>query len=86
MIENAVHLNIDSSLQQEAERIFVREGLTASDVYCGVLKRIIAEQQVSVDLFLPNAETLAAMRELDEGGGKTFDSVEALMADLNADN
>ena len=86
MPADIIHLNIESSIQQQAERIFAEAGLTSSDVYRGILKRIIAEQHVSVDLFLPNEETLAAMRELDEGGGKTFVSVEALMADLNADD
>ncbi len=86
MPTNTVELHIDSALQQQAESIFAEAGLTASDVYRGVLKRVVAEKYVSVDLFLPNEETLAAMRELDAGGGKTFDSVEALMADLNADD
>jgi DNA-damage-inducible protein J len=31
----------------------------------------------------PNAETLAAMRELEEGGGKYFDSIEAMLKDLD---
>ena len=35
---------------------------------------------------VPNAETLAAFDELEAGNGKSFDSVEELMADLeNAD-
>ena len=33
-----------------------------------------------------NAETRRAMAELEAGGGKRFDSVEALMADLNAED
>ena len=35
---------------------------------------------------LPNAETIAALEESERGGGKTFASVEALMADLHADD
>jgi DNA-damage-inducible protein J len=35
---------------------------------------------------IPNAETIAALRELDEGGGKTFATVEELMADLKSEN
>ena len=33
---------------------------------------------------VPNAETIAAIEELERGGGKSFDSIEELMADLNA--
>ena len=35
---------------------------------------------------VPNAETLAAFAESDEGNLKSFDSIEELMADLNADD
>jgi hypothetical protein len=31
---------------------------------------------------IPNAKTLAAMKELDTGGGKKFESVDALFEDL----
>ena len=86
MPANTVQITVDSALQQQADSILAEAGLTSSELYRGVLKRIVAEQHVSVDLFYPNEETLAAMRELQEGGGKTFDSVEALMADLNADD
>jgi hypothetical protein len=34
---------------------------------------------------VPNAETIAAIEELEKGGGESFDSIEELMADLNAD-
>jgi hypothetical protein len=34
----------------------------------------------------PNPETLAAMRELEEGRGPRCDTVEELMADLNSDD
>jgi hypothetical protein len=34
---------------------------------------------------VPNAETIAAIEELERGGGKSFDSIEELMAELNAD-
>jgi addiction module HigA family antidote len=39
-----------------------------------------------VPLVTTNEKILAAMAELEAGGGKSFDSVEALMADLNADD
>ena len=35
---------------------------------------------------VPNAETIAAIEELERGGGKSFDSIEELMAELNADD
>ncbi len=37
-------------------------------------------------LKLPNKESLAALAEIEAGNLKSFDSVEELMADLNADD
>jgi hypothetical protein len=34
----------------------------------------------------PNAESLAAMQELEDGGGETFPSIDDLMKDLNSDD
>ena len=38
------------------------------------------------DRFIPNAETIAAMKEAREGKAKRFNSVEALMTDLNSED
>jgi DNA-damage-inducible protein J len=48
--------------------------------------RIAREKALPFDVRIPNEETQAAMRELEAGGGKTFSSVKALMADLNEDD
>jgi hypothetical protein len=48
--------------------------------------KMAAEKALPFEIRVPNAETVAAMRELDEGLGKRFDTVEDLMADLNADD
>ena len=78
--------NIDETLQRQAEAIFEQEGRTAADVYRSLLQRTVEEQHTPSGLFRPNAETVAAMRELDEGRGKSFSSIAELMADLNADD
>ena len=38
------------------------------------------------EIEVPNAETRAAMAELEQGTGKAFDSVAELIADLNAED
>jgi DNA-damage-inducible protein J len=78
--------NIDVTLQQDAEKIFADLGMTASDVWQRILRRTVEEHHLPIDLFSPNAETLEAMAELDRGEGKSFNTVEELMDDLNADD
>ena len=48
--------------------------------------RVAGEKRLPFNVRAPNAETLAAMAELESGNGKSFAIVEALMADLNADD
>ena len=78
--------DIDEALKREAEEIYARSGLTLSDAFRRLLQNTVAEQQVPLDLLTPNAETLGAMEELKRGGVITFATVDALMADLNADD
>ena len=48
--------------------------------------RIAQDRRIPPELFQPNAETLAAFAEIDRGGLKRFDSVDELMANLNAED
>ena len=48
--------------------------------------RVAADKTLPFEVRVPNAETRAAMTELEEGAGASFDSVADLMSDLNAEN
>ena len=48
--------------------------------------RVAEEKRLPFNVRVPNAETIAAMAELESGKGKSFATIEALMADLNADD
>jgi DNA-damage-inducible protein J len=61
-------------------------GLSVSDAIRLLLVRVAAEQALPFDVKVPNAETRAAMAELEKGVGKSFDTVAELMADLNAED
>ncbi len=50
-----------------------------------VRARIAADRALPSEPLVPNAQTIAAMREARRGGGPRFETVEALLADLNAD-
>lgn len=80
-----VQARIDQSVKDEASIVLASMGLTISDAMRLLLTRIARDQAFPFDPFVPNAETIAAMKEARLGKGKRFDSVEALMADLNAD-
>ena len=48
-----------------------------------VVVRIVAEKKLPFDPLIPNAKTIAAMKEIGSGKAARFSSVKKLMADLN---
>jgi DNA-damage-inducible protein J len=48
--------------------------------------RIADERRLPFEVKVPNATTRKAIAELESGKGKHFATVEALMADLHADD
>ena len=83
---SVVRARIDDEVKRKATRALNKMGLSVSDAIRLLMIRVADEQALPFGLHVPNDETIAAMRELETGGGKRFDSVDALMADLNADD
>ena len=87
MSANAVvRARIDEQIKNEAAAVLASVGLTVSDAFRLMLTRVAREKALPFEPLIPNEETIAAMREAREGKLRRFDSIEALMADLNADH
>lgn len=87
MAANAlVQTRIDGKVKDEAAAVLSAMGLTVSDAVRLMLTRVAQEKALPFDPLVPNEETVAAMREARAGGLKKYSSVDALMADLNADD
>jgi DNA-damage-inducible protein J len=59
-------------------------GLTVSDAFRMMMIRIAREKALPFEPLVPNAETVAAMREARGGKLPRFESIDSLMQDLNA--
>lgn len=81
-----VRARIDKATKQQASETLDAMGLTVSDAIRLLMLRIVDEQRLPFEIKVPNKETRTAIAELEAGKGKSFDSIDALMADLNADN
>jgi DNA-damage-inducible protein J len=55
-----------------------------SDAIRLMLVRVAEEKALPFDVYEPNEESLRAIAELERGEGQRFETVEELMADLNA--
>jgi len=82
--DSIVQVRIDRRIKKEAAHVLEGMGLSVSDAVRMLLMRIAREKAIPFDIRVPNAETVAAIDELESGKGVSSNSVEELMADLNA--
>lgn len=81
-----VQARVDQIVKDEASVVLAAMGLTISDAMRMMLTRVANERALPFDPLVPNAKTIAAMKAARAGKTKAFANVEALMADLNADD
>lgn len=87
MAANAlITARIDGEIKAETVAVLATMGLSVSDAVRLLLTRIAREHALPLDSLIPNAETVATMKEARRGNLPVFESVEALMADLHAED
>ena len=84
MSNTVIRARVDDEVKHEAMKVLKQMGLTASDAIRMLMVKIARERRLPFSPFEPNSEMLAAIEELDKGGGKKFHSVDHLMTDLDA--
>ncbi len=86
MTEKAVvRARIDETTKSEAAAVLAAMGLSLSDAFRMLLKRVAAEKALPFEPLVPNAETVAAMQAARRGDLVTVGKPAALIASLNAD-
>jgi DNA-damage-inducible protein J len=87
MSANAVvRARIDEQIKEEATVVLAAMGLTVSDAVRLLLTKVAHEHALPFDPLIPNATTIAAMKEARAGNLPRANSIAELMADLNADD
>jgi DNA-damage-inducible protein J len=87
MAANAlVQAQIDKAVKEEAAAVMASMGLTVSDAVRLMLTKIAKEHALPFEQLIPNELTVHAMKEARRGKLQPFEDVDALMADLNADD
>ncbi len=81
-----VRARIDVHIKEEAAVVLESMGMTISDAFRLLLTRVAREKALPFEPLVPNAKTIKAMKEARSGKLESFDSVEALMANLNAED
>jgi DNA-damage-inducible protein J len=80
--DTVVRARIDQVTKVRAAAALEAMGLSISDAIRLLMFRIAEESRLPFDVRVPNAQSVLAMKELDEGKGKRFDDADALFKDL----
>ncbi len=83
MTTEPTSLRLDSDAKKRAYAIFEQVGLKPTQAINLFLKQVALRGGIPFDIKVPNADTLAAMEELDSGKGKRFKSKDELFEDLD---
>jgi DNA-damage-inducible protein J len=68
-----INTRVDKDLKAKAEKVLSRVGVSTSDAITMLLHQIVLRKGLPFEVRIPNKETVAAMAELDNGGGERFD-------------
>lgn len=80
-----VHVRVNEKIKTQATKTLTAMGLSVSDAVRVFLTRVAAEKRLPFELKIPNAETRAAMTEVDEilrNRRTRFTTAEDLLNDL----
>ena len=73
---------VDEELDREASQILARIGMSVDDAIHLLLAQVVHDECLPFSMHIPNAETIAAMKELDRGEGKPYTSLDDLFRDM----
>lgn len=84
MTNTVVRATIDEDVKREATAVLDKVGLTVGDAFRLMMMRIAKDKALPFEPLVPNAETVGAIEAARHGELSDFESIDALLADLNA--
>ena len=86
MANQLVQARVSRDIKEEASVVLAAMGLSISDAVRLLLTRVAREKALPFAPLIPNAETIAAMKEARAGNLARFDDVESLLDNLHEDD
>lgn len=80
--QSVIRARVDENVRREAAVVLEAMGLTVSDAMRLLMTRIAVDKRLPFDPLVPNAATVAAMREARAGQLKSFDTIQALLDEI----
>ena len=83
---SVVRARIDEATKSEAAAVLAAMGLSLSDAFRLMLKRVVADKALPFEPLVPNAETIEAMKAACRGEIIKVGKPSSLLESLNADS
>ena len=83
MATTAVTAIVDEKLNREATAVLAEIGMTVEQAFELLLTQVVEEHRLPIAIHVPNAETIAAIHELERGEGKRYATSNEMFADLD---
>jgi DNA-damage-inducible protein J len=64
---------IEPKLKARASRVLAKVGVSTTDAITMFLRQVVLRGGLPFEVRMPNSETQKAIKELESGGGETFD-------------
>ena len=81
-----VRVRVDDAVKIEAAAVLATMGLSLSDAFRLLLKRVAADKELPFEPFIPDAETIAAMKAARAGELVSVGTPAQAIAELAADD
>ena len=85
-VDTYVRARINTKTKKRAADALGAMGLWISDAIRLLMRRVADKRRLPFEVKVPNATTREAIAELEAGKGKRLAGIDALLADLNADD
>lgn len=82
MTTEPTNMRLDTEAKKQAYAVFEQVGLKPAQAFNLFLQQVALHRGLPFEVKVPNADTRAAMEELTNGGGKSFNNTDDFYKDL----
>jgi DNA-damage-inducible protein J len=82
MATEPTNLRLDAEAKKQAYKVFAKVGIKPAQAVNLFLHQVALQGGIPFDIKIPNADTVEAMEELSNGGGKRYKNSQKMYDDL----
>lgn len=82
MTTEPTNIRLDTDAKEKAWQIFDELGMKPAQAFNLFIRQVSLQGGMPFEIKVPNAETIEAMKELENGGGTRYKNTKAMLKDL----